>query len=113
MTAKQISIIFLSFFLIFILHPHTCKARKLGGDSPTFIAKNLGKIRPLKYLYKIDKIYQLGDSISDTGNLVLESPHGSGFLFTRLPYGVTTFGKPTGRCSNGLLMVDYFGMQKN
>ncbi|XP_027156266.1 GDSL esterase/lipase At5g03980-like [Coffea eugenioides] len=69
---------------------------------------NVEKAAELGRLYHLDKIYQLGDSISDTGNLVLESPHGSGFLFTRPPYGETTFGKPTGRCSNGLLMVDYF-----
>ncbi|CAI9110046.1 OLC1v1010008C1 [Oldenlandia corymbosa var. corymbosa] len=56
---------------------------------------------------KFDKIYQLGDSISDTGNLVIESPYGSGFLFNQLPYG-ETLGNPTGRCSNGLLMIDYF-----
>ncbi|XAR69532.1 Chlorogenate--glucarate O-hydroxycinnamoyltransferase [Bertholletia excelsa] len=58
----------------------------------------------------LDKIYQLGDSISDTGNLVRETPVGAATVFARLPYGETFFGKPTGRCSNGLLMIDYLAL---
>ncbi|XP_002528395.2 GDSL esterase/lipase At5g03980 [Ricinus communis] len=55
-----------------------------------------------------DAIYQLGDSISDTGNLVQEDP--SSFC-GRLPYGQNFFNnKPTGRCSNGLLMIDYIAL---
>ncbi|KAK9726724.1 hypothetical protein RND81_05G233200, partial [Saponaria officinalis] len=50
-------------------------------------------------------IYQFGDSISDTGNDV----H-LGTICARPPYGETTFKRPTGRCSNGLIMVDYFAM---
>lgn len=53
-----------------------------------------------------DAIYQLGDSISDTGNLIQEDPAS---LFARLPYGETFLKKPTGRCSNGLLIIDYIG----
>lgn len=52
-------------------------------------------------------IYQFGDSISDTGNLILEGPVGAASYAARLPYGETTFHRPTGRCSNGLLMIDY------
>ncbi|KAF8387870.1 hypothetical protein HHK36_026532 [Tetracentron sinense] len=54
-----------------------------------------------------DSIYQLGDSISDTGNLIREVPIGAASAFARLPYGQNFFDKATGRCSNGLLMVDY------
>ncbi|KAL0407027.1 UNVERIFIED_CONTAM: Acetylajmalan esterase [Sesamum latifolium] len=54
-----------------------------------------------------DQIYQLGDSISDTGNLIREFPVGSSTPFARLPYGETFFKNATGRCSNGLLMIDY------
>ncbi|XP_019056136.1 PREDICTED: acetylajmalan esterase-like [Nelumbo nucifera] len=54
-----------------------------------------------------DAIYQLGDSISDTGNLIREAPIGSSSAFARLPYGEAYFKKPTGRCSNGLIMVDF------
>ncbi|KAL9147113.1 hypothetical protein ABFS82_13G153200 [Erythranthe guttata] len=59
---------------------------------------------------RFDKIYQLGDSISDTGNLVREFPVGASTPFAKLPYGETFFKNATGRCSNGLLMIDYFAM---
>ncbi|KAK4398651.1 Acetylajmalan esterase [Sesamum angolense] len=55
-------------------------------------------------------IYQLGDSISDTGNLIREVPIGAATAFARLPYGETFFKNATGRCSNGLLMIDYIAM---
>ncbi|XP_021744652.1 acetylajmalan esterase-like [Chenopodium quinoa] len=64
-------------------------------------------------LPKIDAIYQFGDSISDTGNLIRESPIGEHTTFARLPYGQTYFHKPTGRCSNGLLMIDFFARYLN
>ncbi|KAL8028870.1 hypothetical protein ABFX02_14G189800 [Erythranthe guttata] len=60
----------------------------------------------LKKCY-IDMIYQLGDSLSDTGNYVRESKSGGESAYTKLPYGETFFNKPTGRCSNGRLIVDY------
>uniref|UniRef100_A0A2N9H015 SGNH hydrolase-type esterase domain-containing protein n=1 Tax=Fagus sylvatica TaxID=28930 RepID=A0A2N9H015_FAGSY len=61
---------------------------------------------PLK-VCMFDAIYQLGDSISDTGNLIRENP---AVAFARLPYGETSFKKATGRCSNGLLMIDYIAL---
>ncbi|KAK9757994.1 hypothetical protein RND81_01G199300 [Saponaria officinalis] len=51
-------------------------------------------------------MYQFGDSISDTGNLVIEDPVGGG-IFATYPYG-ESIRHPTGRCSDGLLMVDDF-----
>lgn len=57
---------------------------------------------------QFEAIYQFGDSLSDTGNLVREGPAGAATPFARLPYGETFFHRPTGRCSDGLLMVDYF-----
>ena len=63
---------------------------------------------PLK-ICGFDHIYQLGDSISDTGNLIRESPIGASTAFAKLPYGETFFKNATGRCSNGLLLIDYFG----
>nr|BAK05927.1 predicted protein [Hordeum vulgare subsp. vulgare] len=51
-------------------------------------------------------IYSLGDSITDTGNLAKEAPPGAFETIKHLPYGVT-FGRPTGRCSDGLLMIDF------
>ncbi|PIN18142.1 Chlorogenate--glucarate O-hydroxycinnamoyltransferase [Handroanthus impetiginosus] len=64
---------------------------------------------PLK-ICKFDQIYQLGDSISDIGNLIREVPIGASTAFARLPYGETFFKNPTGRCSDGLLMIDYIAM---
>ena len=55
---------------------------------------------------EFDAIYQLGDSISDTGNLILQNPY---LPFFQLPYGKTYFKNATGRCSNGLLMIDFIG----
>ena len=63
------------------------------------------KAHPLK-AFMFDAIYQLGDSISDTGNLIRENPNTP---FSHLPYGQSFFNNPTGRCSNGLLMLDFFG----
>ncbi|KAE9458962.1 hypothetical protein C3L33_09122, partial [Rhododendron williamsianum] len=53
------------------------------------------------------KIYQFGDSISDTGNLIRQKPIGAATVYARLPYGETFFKHPTGRCSNGRLMIDF------
>ena len=54
---------------------------------------------------KFDGIYNLGDSFSDTGNFIIENP---AVPYAHFPYG-ETFKKATGRCSNGLLMIDYIG----
>lgn len=53
----------------------------------------------------IKTIYQLGDSISDTGNLVRENPQ---VVCARRPYGQYFFMNATGRCSDGLLIIDFF-----
>ncbi|KAI3410890.1 Acyl carrier protein [Psidium guajava] len=58
----------------------------------------------------IDTIYQFGDSTCDAGNLIrLVDPNSTGSEAGRLPYG-ETLGKPTGRFSDGRLIVDYFAM---
>ncbi|XP_074287702.1 acetylajmalan esterase-like [Silene latifolia] len=54
---------------------------------------------------RIEAIYQFGDSISDTGNLMHEV---GPVVCARPPYGQTFFHHPTGRCSDGLLMIDNF-----
>ncbi|KAH9620009.1 hypothetical protein KSS87_003508 [Heliosperma pusillum] len=56
------------------------------------------------YFPKIDAIYQFGDSISDTGNMLMQAGN-VGCAMS--PYGETFFHHPTGRCSDGLLMVDH------
>ncbi|KAI3824483.1 hypothetical protein L1987_05943 [Smallanthus sonchifolius] len=56
-----------------------------------------------------ESIISFGDSLADTGNIKQltfksnsQPPH---FLFP--PYGETFFHKPTGRCSNGRLIIDF------
>ncbi|KAI7981179.1 Acetylajmalan esterase [Camellia lanceoleosa] len=62
------------------------------------------KICPFEY------VYQFGDSISDTGNLIRLGPIGAGTAAARLPYGETFFHRPTGRWSDGLLIIDFFAV---
>nr|GMD49563.1 acetylajmalan esterase-like [Ipomoea batatas] len=61
------------------------------------------------------RIYQFGDSLADTGNLIrLPRPRGSGYYPPEhLPYGQTFFGKPTGRISDGRLIVDFIAAAFN
>uniref|UniRef100_A0A7N0U318 GDSL esterase/lipase n=1 Tax=Kalanchoe fedtschenkoi TaxID=63787 RepID=A0A7N0U318_KALFE len=51
-------------------------------------------------------IFNFGDSLSDVGNLVVENPKAFAVV-GKLPYGETFFGRPTGRCSDGRLVVDF------
>ncbi|XP_074587751.1 GDSL esterase/lipase At5g03980-like isoform X1 [Curcuma longa] len=60
----------------------------------------------------IDSIYSFGDSIADTGNLLQQGPVGLFAPIGRYPYG-KTMNKSTGRCSDGLLMIDYFALNLN
>ncbi|CAA0821054.1 GDSL esterase/lipase [Striga hermonthica] len=72
-----------------------------------FCTLSMVKGNPLG-ICRFDKIFQLGDSISDTGNLIRERRVGPATVYARLPYGQDFFRRtPTGRCSNGLLMIDF------
>ncbi|KAF7035785.1 hypothetical protein CFC21_046584 [Triticum aestivum] len=53
-----------------------------------------------------DAIYNLGDSISDTGNLCTGGCP-SWLTMGQPPYGSSYFGRPTGRCSDGRVVVDF------
>ncbi|XP_074374413.1 acetylajmalan esterase-like [Apium graveolens] len=52
----------------------------------------------------IDRIYNLGDSTSDVGNRVVEDPVNP---CLQPPYGMNFYQGPTGRCSDGMLIIDY------
>uniref|UniRef100_J3KXM6 Esterase n=1 Tax=Oryza brachyantha TaxID=4533 RepID=J3KXM6_ORYBR len=68
----------------------------------------LAGLRPPKaaVAQKYAAIFNFGDSLVDAGNLVVDGI--PDYLATaRLPYGMTYFGYPTGRCSDGRLVVDF------
>ncbi|KAF5180779.1 GDSL esterase/lipase [Thalictrum thalictroides] len=73
--------------------------------SPSFIVSAAVDHRVCPF----QSLYNFGDSISDVGNLI-RLPTGARTSAARLPYGETTFHIPTGRSSNGLLMIDYIAM---
>lgn len=54
-------------------------------------------------------IFSFGDSLADTGNLKISSPNETIHFFFP-PYGMTYFHLPTGRCSDGRLVIDFIGM---
>lgn len=60
---------------------------------------------------RFDKIYQLGDSLSDTGNCLREKLCGTHSSCRRFPYGMNVFRKSTGRCSDGMLMIDFIARE--
>jgi len=53
-------------------------------------------------------VFSFGDSLSDAGNLIVNGTP-KALTTARPPYGMTFFRKPTGRCSNGRLVVDFLG----
>ncbi|VAI91294.1 unnamed protein product [Triticum turgidum subsp. durum] len=79
-----------AFLVLVVAALHVCCCHGQGGGGDGAVAA----------------IYSLGDSITDTGNLAKEAPPGAFETIKHLPYGVT-FGRPTGRCSDGLLMIDF------
>ena len=56
-------------------------------------------------------IFSFGDSLTDTGNLLCIL--GEGTLISRPPYGETFFGRPSGRASDGRIMIDFFGEHRH
>ncbi|CAL1410341.1 unnamed protein product [Linum trigynum] len=56
-------------------------------------------------------LFSFGDSITDTGNQLLLAPDGVLGHCCFPPYGETYFGRQTGRCSDGRLIVDFIAEQ--
>ncbi|XP_030521700.2 GDSL esterase/lipase At5g45910-like [Rhodamnia argentea] len=56
-------------------------------------------------LHKYESIFNFGDSLSDTGNFIRSA---AGLpVVPEFPYGKTFFGHPTGRFSDGRLIIDF------
>jgi hypothetical protein len=69
-------------------------------------APGLAAARRSKKSYKA--IFSFGDSLSDAGNIIVNGTP-KALTTARPPYGMTFFRKPTGRCSNGRIVVDFLG----
>ncbi|CAN6311256.1 unnamed protein product [Urochloa humidicola] len=81
-----------------LLHAAAAGAAWDGGDS--------GRHRQARF----DRVFSFGDSLTDTGNALRLSPGGGG-PSSRPPYGETFFRRPTGRASDGRLVIDFIGEQ--
>lgn len=55
-------------------------------------------------------VFGFGDSLTDAGNLIHLETDGSVPHMYYPPYGETFFGHPTGRCSDGRVILDLIGM---
>jgi hypothetical protein len=56
-----------------------------------------------------DRVFSFGDSLIDTGNSAI-LPATAGGPFTNPPYGETYFKRPSGRASDGRLVIDFIGI---
>ncbi|XP_060217091.1 acetylajmalan esterase-like [Lycium barbarum] len=79
----------------------------LPGDAQELL--KLQKPRLMKC--KFDKIYQFGDSLSDTGNCIREMYCGAHTEWKRLPYGMNFSQNATERCSDGMLIIDFIALE--
>ena len=100
--ATMARILLAAFVALILVGVGPCHARPAPQHAAMSAAK--GKAAAVD---GITAIYNFGDSLSDTGNLLREGG-ATGMLqhTTSLPYG-STIGGATGRCSDGYLMIDF------
>ncbi|RLM80768.1 hypothetical protein C2845_PM12G19670 [Panicum miliaceum] len=90
--------ILLAAFVALLLVVGPCHAR----PAPQHAAKSAAKGKAV--VDGITAIYNFGDSLSDTGNLLREGAGGMLQYTTAPPYG-SAIGGTTGRCSDGLVVL--------
>ncbi|CAL5046109.1 unnamed protein product [Urochloa decumbens] len=58
---------------------------------------------------RYEALFNFGDSLGDTGNICVNKSAADNLLLTvaQPPYGMTYFGRPTCRCSDGRLVIDF------
>ena len=84
------------------------RARRGGVGWRTVLAAALWLLVVAAEAGKYNAVFNFGDSLVDAGNLVTEGI--PDYLATaRPPYGQSYFGYPTGRCSDGRLVIDFIG----
>jgi len=59
---------------------------------------------------KYRALFNFGDSLADAGNLIAKGAE-IPLTTAKLPYGQTYFGKATGRCSDGRLVIDHLAQE--
>ncbi|KAL3349573.1 hypothetical protein AABB24_022608 [Solanum stoloniferum] len=77
------------------------------SDAQELIKLQKGRLRNCRF----DRIYQFGDSISDTGNCKREPLCQSHSDCGSHPYGMNFYQNATGRCSDGMLMIDFIALE--
>jgi hypothetical protein len=80
----------------------------LSSSSPKPVAGTRPSLGAVGRRY--DSIFSFGDSYTDTGNNpVAFAWYDVTDPVMRPPYGSTFFGRPTGRCCDGRLVIDFIG----
>ncbi|RCV20584.1 hypothetical protein SEVIR_4G066400v4 [Setaria viridis] len=62
---------------------------------------------------RYEALFNFGDSLGDTGNICVNMTAADQLLLTvaHPPYGMTYFGRPTCRCSDGRLVIDFLAQE--
>lgn len=76
-----------------------------------FLVFSLGVygVRSDSHKYNITSMFTLGDSHIDTGNALIMAAPVIPVWIDKPPYGETFFGHPSGRFSDGRVIIDFVG----